>query len=240
MLFTKADRCTYAEYAAWDTEDKYELFDGVPVMQARPSIAHQHIQAEIITALKVFLRDKPCRAFAEIEVLLPDSSRQGADDVRNVFIPDISVICVITALKVFLRDKPCRAFAEIEVLLPDSSRQGADDVRNVFIPDISVICEPEKLTKQYCKGAPTVIMEILSPATAKIDRFVKLNAYQKAGVPEYWIISPSENTVTVFELHGDIYTTRAVYNQKDNEAEVFSLHGCKIDLTTVFQDGGAW
>ena len=193
MLFTKADRCTYAEYAAWDTEDKYELFDGVPVMQARPSIAHQHIQAELITALKVFLRDKPCRAFAEIEVLLPDSSRQGADDVRNV-----------------------------------------------FIPDISVICEPEKLTKQYCKGAPTVIMEILSPATAKIDRFVKLNVYQKAGVPEYWIISPSENTVTVFELHGDIYTTRAVYNQKDNEAEVFSLHGCKIDLTTVFQDGGAW
>ena len=193
MLFTKADRCTYAEYAAWDTEDKYELFDGVPVMQARPSIAHQHIQAELITALKVFLRDKPCRAFAEIEVLLPDSSRQGADDVRNV-----------------------------------------------FIPDISVICEPEKLTKQYCKGAPTVIMEILSPATAKIDRFIKLNVYQKAGVPEYWIISPSENTVTVFELHGDIYTTRAVYNQKDNEAEVFSLHGCKIDLTTVFQDGGAW
>ena len=193
MLFTKADRCTYAEYAAWDTEDKYELFEGVPVMQARPSIAHQHIQAELITALKVFLRDKPCRAFAEIEVLLPDSSRQGADDVRNV-----------------------------------------------FIPDISVICELEKLTKQYCKGAPTVIMEILSPATAKIDRFIKLNVYQKAGVPEYWIISPSENTVTVFELHGDIYTTRAVYNQKDNEAEVFSLHGCKIDLTTVFQDGGAW
>lgn len=193
MLLPKEERCTYAEYAAWDTEDKYELFEGVPVMQARPSIAHQHIQAELITALKVFLRDKPCRAFAEIEVLLPDSSRQGADDVRNV-----------------------------------------------FIPDISVICEPEKLTKQYCKGAPTVIMEILSPATAKIDRFVKLNAYQKAGVPEYWIISPSENTVTVFELHGDIYTTRAVYNQKDTEAEVFSLHGCKIDLTTVFQDGGAW
>lgn len=193
MLLPKEERYTYAEYAAWDTEDKYELFDGVPVMQARPSIVHQHIQAEIITALKIFLRDKPCRAFAEIEVLLPDSSRQGADDVRNV-----------------------------------------------FIPDISVICEPEKLTKQYCKGAPTVIMEILSPATAKIDRFVKLNAYQKAGVPEYWIISPRENTVTVFELREDIYTTRAVYNQKDTEAEVFSLHGCKIDLTNVFQDGDSW
>ena len=193
MPLPKEERCTYAEYAAWDTEDKYELFDGVPVMQARPNIIHQHIQAEIITALKIFLRNKPCRAFAEIEVLLPDSSRQGADDVRNV-----------------------------------------------FIPDISVICEPEKLTKQYCKGAPTVIMEILSPATAKIDRFVKLNAYQKAGVPEYWIISPRENTVTVFELREDIYTTRAVYNQKDTEAEVFSLHGCKIDLTNVFQDGDSW
>lgn len=189
MPLPKESRCTYADYTAWDTEEKYELFDGVPVMQARPSIAHQHIQAELITTLRTFLRDKPCRAFSEIEVLLPDSPRQSTDDVRNV-----------------------------------------------FVPDISVICEPDKLTKQYCFGAPTVVMEILSPATAKIDRFVKLNAYQKAGVPEYWIVSPSENTITVFELHGTLYTTRAVYNQKDTEAEVFSLPGCKIDLTTVFQE----
>ena len=172
MPLPKEERCTYAEYAAWDTEDKYELFDGVPVMQARPNIIHQHIQAEIITALKIFLRDKPCRAFAEIEVLLPDSSRQGADDVRNV-----------------------------------------------FIPDISVICEPEKLTKQYCKGAPTVIMEILSPATAKIDRFVKLNAYQKAGVPEYWIISPGKilsqslNCAKIFTPQ-EPYTTKKTPKQK--------------------------
>ena len=189
MPLPKENSCTYADYAAWGTEDKYELFDGVPVMQARPSIAHQRMESQLLHQLVSFLNGKPCEAYAEIEVLLPDSPRQNADDVRNV-----------------------------------------------FVPDIAVVCEPEKLTKQYCLGAPTVVMEILSPATSKIDRFVKLNAYQNAGVPEYWIVSPGENTITVFELHSNLYTTRAVYNQKDTEAEVFSLPGCKIDLTTVFQE----
>lgn len=189
MPLPKENSCTYADYAAWDTEDKYELFDGVPVMQARPNMAHQRAETQL--------------------------ARQIAN---------------------FLDGKKCEVFAEIEVLLPDSSRQNADDVRNVFVPDIAVICDPEKIKKQYCLGAPTVIIEILSPATAKIDRFVKLQKYQAAGVPEYWIVSPGESTVTVFELHGNLYTTRAVYNQKDTEAEVFSLPGCKIDLTTVFQE----
>lgn len=181
---------TYADYAAWETEDKYELFDGVPVMQARPNIAHQRVESHLLHQLIGFLDGKPCEAFAEIEVLLPDHAAQDADDVRNL-----------------------------------------------FVPDITVICEPDKLTKQYCLGAPTIIMEILSPSTAKADRFVKLGKYQKAGVPEYWIVSPEEQTITVFVLNGDLYETRAVYNETDKEAEVFSLPGCKLDLTGVFSQG---
>lgn len=186
-LLKEDPKCTYAEYAAWETEDRYELFDGVPVMQARPSVAHQRAAAQLVRQLANFLDGKPCEVFAEIEVLLPDSADQSAEDVRNV-----------------------------------------------FVPDLSIICEPDKLTHQFCLGAPSVVMEILSPSTAKIDRLVKLNAYQKAGVPEYWIVSPEEKTITVFTLRHGIYETRAVYNETDRAADVFALDGCKLDLTRVF------
>ncbi|WP_197046757.1 Uma2 family endonuclease [Oceanobacillus salinisoli] len=36
-------------------------------------------------------------------------------------------------------------------------------------------------------GAPDLIVEILSKSTAKIDRMIKFNRYQRAGVKEYWI-----------------------------------------------------
>lgn len=71
----KVALCTYADYTAWEAEDKYELFDGVPVMQARPSIAHQRVESRLLHQLISFLDGKPCEAFAEIEVLRPERER---------------------------------------------------------------------------------------------------------------------------------------------------------------------
>ena len=78
-------------------------------------------------------------------------------------------------------------------------------------------------------------MEILSPSTAKADRLVKLNRYQQAGVPEYWIVSPQEQNVTVFVLENGLYRTVAVYTKEDTAAKVFTLTGCELDLTKVFE-----
>ena len=177
---------TYADYRTWDSDSKYDLFDGTPVMQARPSILHQNVEMQI--------------------------ARQLAN---------------------FLDGKPCNVFTEIEVLFPDHAHQSADDVQNVYVPDIAVICEPEKLTEQYCYGAPTLIIEILSPSTAKADRVLKLNRYQSAGVQEYWIISPQERTVNAFTLQNQFYRLSGAYSESDI-APVTSLPGCSIDLRTVF------
>ena len=95
------------------------------------------------------------------------------------------------------------------------------------------MCEPEKLTEQYCIGAPTLVMEILSPSTAKADRLVKLNKYQQAGVPEYWIVSPQERNVTVFALENGVYRTAAVYTSEDTAARILSLDGGVLDLSKV-------
>ncbi len=48
------------------------------------------------------------------------------------------------------------------------------------------------------KGAPDMVVEILSPSTQRHDRLVKLGLYQRAGVWAYWIVSPEEQTVQVF------------------------------------------
>lgn len=188
MPIPQTSHCTYADYLSWDTEDKYELFDGIPILQARPSIAHQNIEAAILQQLRNYLDEKPCNAYAEIEVLLPKSAQQHADDVSNV-----------------------------------------------FIPDIAVICDPEKLKEQHCLGAPTMIVEILSPSTAKADKLIKLNTYQAARVPEYWIVSPQEQTAMVFTLQSEHYEVKAVYTVADTAAEVFCLPGCTLDMSKIFR-----
>jgi len=108
-------------------------------------------------------------------------------------------------------------------------------VSTVCVPDLAVICNPNKLHEQYCFGAPTVVMEILFPSTVKADRLVKLNRYQQAGVPEYWIVLPQEQNATVFVLEHGLYRTVAVYAKEDTAAKVFTLTGCELDLTRVFE-----
>ena len=103
------------------------------------------------------------------------------------------------------------------------------------MPDLAVICNPNKLREQYCFGAPTVVMEILSPSTVKADRLVKLNRYQQAGVPKYWIVLPQEQNATVFVLENGLCRTVAVYAKEDTAAKVFTLTGCELDLTRVFE-----
>ena len=61
-----------------------------------------------------------------------------------------------------------------------------DEINNTYVePDISVICDPNKLDDKGCKGAPDWIIEIVSPASRKMDYLLKLFKYRSAGVREY-------------------------------------------------------
>lgn len=74
------------------------------------------------------------------------------------------------------------------------------DNRNYVEPDISVICDKIKLDDHGCNGAPDWIIEIVSPATQKMDYGVKLFKYRTAEVREYWIVNPMTKTVTVYDF----------------------------------------
>ncbi len=63
------------------------------------------------------------------------------------------------------------------------------------------IIEPDKIN-----GAPDMVVEILSPATAYYDLRRKFKIYEKHGVREYWVIDPEEQSVEIFALQDGRFT----------------------------------
>lgn len=76
-----------------------------------------------------------------------------------------------------------------------------DEKTNTYVePDISVICDSDKLDDRGCKGAPDWIIEIVSPASRRMDYYTKLFKYRTAGVREYWIVDPMKNQILVYDF----------------------------------------
>ncbi|MCD7739536.1 MAG: Uma2 family endonuclease, partial [Lachnospiraceae bacterium] len=76
-------------------------------------------------------------------------------------------------------------------------------------PDISVICDPDKLDDRGCNGAPDWIIEIVSPASRRMDYMTKLFKYKSAGVCEYWIVDPAKSRILVYDFahnETEVYT----------------------------------
>ena len=72
--------------------------------------------------------------------------------------------------------------------------------KNYVEPDIAVICDTSKLNDRGCSGAPDWIIEIVSPASRKMDYFTKLFKYRTAGVREYWIVDPVKNLILIYNF----------------------------------------
>lgn len=139
------------------------------------------------------------------------------------------IVANLTAELVFcLKGKPCKVFPS-----PYDVRLNADTKDDTVVqPDISVICDPGKIEARGCKGAPDMVIEILSPSTALYDYNSKLSKYLEAGVREYWIVSPDERRVQVY-----LFENGKGILQIYKDAEVIPVHAlgdCRINLAEVF------
>lgn len=85
-------------------------------------------------------------------------------------------------------------------------------------PDIMVICDRKYLKGGSYSGIPKFIAETLSPSTAKRDKMDKKNIYEKAGVEEYWIISPG-GTLEVYYLEEGKYVLNQIYMLQEDREE---------------------
>lgn len=104
----------------------------------------------------------------------------------------------------YLRRKKCRVYsAPFDVRFPINGEEGEDAIYTVVQPDICVICNPKKLDDRGCLGAPDLIVEIISPSTAKKDMNEKYDLYESSGVREYWIVFPKERFIMVHLLNDE-------------------------------------
>jgi len=82
-----------------------------------------------------------------------------------------------------LLGRQCELFsAPFDVRLSDNKQQSDNYIETVVQPDIVVICDPEKIDRRGCKGAPDLVIEILSPSTGGKDLTVKYDLYERHGV----------------------------------------------------------
>ncbi|MCF6094901.1 Uma2 family endonuclease [Microaerobacter geothermalis] len=145
---------------------------------------------------------------------------------------------VITQLSVdfglYLRGKQCRVFVSpIDVCLSDE-REDLNKVKEWVEPDLVVVCDKNKIGDKRIIGSPDLVVEVLSPSTAKKDRMVKYNRYQRAGIKEYWIVDPVHETIEVYLLEGGAFKQGGTYF-KDDTLPVSIFKDFMIDLSNIFR-----
>ena len=77
----------------------------------------------------------------------------------------------------------------------------------VVQPDILYVATDRLsiVSERGIEGAPTLVVEVLSPSTARLDRDRKLSLYAEHGVPYYWIADPESRSVEAYALAGAEY-----------------------------------
>ncbi len=166
---------------------------------------------------------------------LPDSERfelidgefyaMAAPSVRHQELA--ALIWQAFSTRIRRKKEKCRAFiAPIDVQLDE-------DEWTMVQPDIVVVCKPEeKLTPERIVGAPDLIVEILSPATAKRDQTVKYRKYEQAGVREYWLVDPDKERILVYQMKEDRIDT-AIYSFRDRIPVGIYDGKCSIDFAAI-------
>lgn len=79
--------------------------------------------------------------------------------------------------------------------------------RDVAQPDLFFIAKARLgiVTQGNVRGAPDLVVEVMSEDSRRRDAITKRHIYERHGVRWYWLVDPEEETVRVFELQGDTY-----------------------------------
>ncbi|MBL8134192.1 MAG: Uma2 family endonuclease [Anaerolineae bacterium] len=108
------------------------------------------------------------------------------------------------------------------------------DDANVPQPDLIWVAADGRclITPKRFEGPPELIIEILSPGTARVDKIRKYRLYERHGVSEYWIVNAEERYVEVFTLVDGRYSLYGVF---DEETPLTSPRlGATLDLKAIF------
>ena len=123
------------------------------------------------------------------------------------------------------KGKPCQVFlAPTDVRLSD---------HDIVQPDLLVVCDPRQIKPTHIEGAPTLVLEILSPASAVYDRARKVALYARHGVKEVWLVTPYPSLAEVLVLDDDAYRLAGTFTRESRIASP-TFPGFAVSLRKVF------
>lgn len=138
-----------------------------------------------------------------------------------------------------LLGRQCELFtAPFDVRLYKNNQKSDNYIETVVQPDIVVVCNPDKIDRRGCRGAPDLVIEILSPSTGGKDLTIKYDLYERHGVKEYWIIHPAEQTLLVYKSGKNGKYGAADRYAGTDKVPVPLLGELVVDLGDVFSDSG--
>lgn len=116
-------------------------------------------------------------------------------------------------------------FAPVDVRLAETT---------IVQPDLVVVLTDrlQSLTRPRVEGAPSLVIEIVSPSTTNYDRVTKRGVYARYGVPEYWLVDFYAWTVTVFSDPRDCRYQRET--DFGDTAVSATISGLSVDLADLF------
>jgi Uma2 family endonuclease len=136
----------------------------------------------------------------------------------------------------YLKGKPCLAYsAPFDILFPESSEADEDEIDTVLQPDIVVVCDRSRLRPYGIRGAPDLVVEIVSPYTSKRDLKDKFEVYENHGVREYWVVFPDGGYVHRYGLGSDGKYKPADILVEKGVLESSVLEGFSLDIEELFK-----
>lgn len=139
---------------------------------------------------------------------------------------------IFAELRSFLGKGDCEVFvAPFDVRLSLEDDYG--NPKTVIQPDVSVVCQKERLDNKGLKGAPELVVEVLSPSTALKDRNEKLSLYREFGACEYWIVDPLYKTIERYVFkEGQQVSVKGFDMENIFESSYFK--GFRIKVSDIF------
>jgi len=175
----------------------------------------------------------------DFEIICGEVYMMSRPSVNHGFV----VLNIATIFKNFLKGKTCKVHIEPDVFFDDE---------NNFIPDVVILCDKSKRKNRGIYGAPDLVVEVVSPSTAKKDTVDKKNLYSMFGVREYWIVQPELKEITVYHLKDSSFEVDNIYYYRTEEElkempeddkkfvvpsfKVGLFEGLEVDLAEVFED----
>lgn len=138
---------------------------------------------------------------------------------------------LVTRLHIFVQERGLGTVLEapFDVVLGEPGEE------QVVQPDILLVTKERRhiIHDDEIRGAPDLVVEVLSPSTVEKDRVFKRRLYAKYGVREYWIADPDTKTIEVLTLGERGYERAGLYT-KGQVLESPLLPGLRIPLDEVF------